>query len=905
MTARPRLALVGITALLLAACATEQSPLPPSDQAPADRPLPGGTYTCNPNYDIGARLVALWSNSPNINSATAKWNQILHQQSKNPTPSAAVTDATTNLIEFILTQYRGGKLVPPAGTDPAAFYSAWVELINELYCNAGLDISIGTLDTWIIYQNDVQKTFIASTGETGVTFPANAVPVTTVVSLDDCNTTQQLNTPLDQYPFVCNWRLQPDQPLLNGLRATVTVCAAGIPASNTALLNRLALGHEKNGFRILPAPAANDPPAPQLNCDPYLLAGRSGPMKWLVRALDVLLPRKLEASLFFFRGASGATSEFSPFAPVDPRLSVVGASGTTGEFAPPSIPGSPPLAACSYGNVVTVNGTDYPIDPEGPAGTAVSAACRPTLSVQTANGTAIPGIPVAFQIGGTVGGGHAFDPIGNGSLRFLNGSCGGSSFVGAPDGTPSAPVSSSGNLPATGADGRAAVCADFGTAAGYNSIVAAPQTTGLPAGLEGIYFDVNSLLWVMGTNAASQLAFTQQPPATVTAGDAFGVAVALLDRNGQQTGTGETVSLTLRNPSLASPAFSGAGPFSLAATNGLATFFNLVVTAAASGYTIDAAAILPGPVAGAATSSAFDVVPGAATRILTYMNPPATAPSYDFGAYPAFSNPLNPVVLVTDAWSNPVGAGRNVYWSPTGGTGSAVTASPTTTLANGTATVGWTLGEGPDELFATLAPVAVPPVLAEYALFTATGTTGLATVNACATGGAKDDIRNFGFRTPGASKDIRSVGIYLSMTGVASNPNLFDLQLTGTRTYTPRGSSTPTTETFVSRLAVSLRGDNSSSSPENKLATFAFGGGSGFPTIPPANVNGAQPTINWRVSLVDPTTLPSNRTINMNAGGCPAGSTKCKLPVDCKSEELTASGAFYRQGFPAVVKAVK
>lgn len=915
MNARPRLLLAGLAALVLGACATEQSPVPPAADLPAvGRPMPGGSYACNPNYDIGAQLVALWSNSPNISSATAKWNQIQHQQSINPTPSDNVTNATVNLIEFILTQYRSGNLIPPSGTDPAEFYAAWVELINELYCNAGLDLSISTLDAWILYQNDVEKTFIAAGGETGVTFPANSVPVTTIVTMDGCTTSQPLNTPLDQYPFTCNWRLQPDQPLLNGLKATVTVCASGIPAGNTDLLNRLRLGHEKNGFEILPAPGANDPAPPQLDCDPFLslAAGRSGAIKWLAKALDALLPEKLQASMFFFGGASGATSEFSPFAPVDPRLSVVGASGTTGEFTPPAVPGAPQLngsqpAACSYGNTVTVAGTTYPVNPEGPAGTSVAAACRPSATIQTATGTPIAGVPIAFQIGTTVGGGNALSPASNGVLRYLDaGACGATAFAPGSDGSPSAAVSGSTGLPATGADGKAAACADFGTTAGYNSIVATPQTAGLPASLQGVYFDVTSLLWVMGTNAASQLSFTQEPPAVVTAGSPFTAKVALLDRNGQQTGTTETVSLTLQNASLASPAFSGTGPFSVAAVNGEASFTNLVVTRAATGYTIGASATLPGPVAAAATSTAFDVVPGAAASIMTYMSPPLATPTYSFGSHPAFSaTPLTPVVLVTDAWNNPVGAGQNVYWSPTGATGSVVSASPTTTLADGTSSAGWTLGEGLNELYATLAPVPVPPLLAAFAQFTATGTTTLVTVNSCATGGAKDDIRNFGFRTPGNAKEIRSVGLYLSITGNASSPSLFDMELTGTRTYTPKGTSTPTTDTFRSRLTVSLRGDNSSSDPENKLATFAFGGSSGFPAIPPANVNGAQPSINWRVALLDPSALPSNRTINMNAGTCSAGSTKCRLPTSCKSDELTAAGAFYRQGFPAIVKAIQ
>lgn len=905
MKHQSHLALAAVVVMLLAACGTDQSALQPNEPV-VDRPLASaGSYTCNPNYDIGAQIVALWTDAPNLNSATSKWNQVQHQQSINPTPSSAVTDATTNLVEFILHQYRQGKLQPPNGMSSADYTAALLELLNQIYCNAGLDISLTSLDAWIIYQNDVEKTFVAADGNTGVTVPANSVPTTAVISVA-CNATQQLNTPLDQYPYVCNWSLQPDQALLNGKRATVTVCPSGIAASNTALLNRLALGHEKNGFEILPAPTANDPAAPQLNCDSFLsLAQSSTPLKWLAKAADLLLPQKLQA-MFFFGGASGATSEFSPFAPVDPRLSVVGASGSTGEFTPPALgPDAAPPLSCTYGNTVTVNSVSYPVNPEGPVGTSVDAMCRPSTTIRTAQGTLIAGIPVAFQIGTTVGGGFALPTAGNGTLRFLSGNtCGATGFQAGAGGAPSTAVNDGTSLPATGATGTASVCADFGSSAGYNSILATPQTLNLPAPLQGVYFDVTSLLWVMESNPASQLVFTAQPPATVTAGAAFGATVALRDRNGQQTGSSETVSLALANASVTSPAFSGAGPFSAAATNGAAAFTNLVVTRAATGYSINASATLPGPVAGAATSSTFDVVAGAAANIQTYMAPPTPAASYAFGSFPAFSStPLAPVVLVTDSWGNKVGSGAGVYWTPTGATGSVVNPASSTTLANGTSTTAWTLGEGPNELYATLVPVATQ--LSPFAEFTATGTTTLAVVNSCSTGGAKDDIRDYGFRTVGVSKEVRSIGVYLSITGNVSGTNLFDMQLTGRRTYTPKNSSTPTTDVFTSRLRVSLRGDNSSNA-ENKLVTFALGGSSGFPAVAPANVNGQQPAIDWRLSLVDPSTLPSNRTINMNAGTCGADGKTCKqLPSNCKSEEITPAGVVYRSGFPVIVKAVQ
>jgi hypothetical protein len=111
--------------------------------------------------------------------------------------------------------------------------------------------------------------------------------------------------------------------------------------------------------------------------------------------------------------------------------------------------------------------------------------------------------------------------------------------------------------------------------------------------------------------AADHLAFDQQPPASVTAGQAFSPAVTVDVLNaggGLVTDQPEDVTLTLSGGTGA--ILSGGGP--VTSVNGVATFDNLTVDKVGTAYQLTATAsgLTPDPV-----SDPFDVAPGGATHL--------------------------------------------------------------------------------------------------------------------------------------------------------------------------------------------------------------------------------------------------------------------------------------------------
>ena len=140
-----------------------------------------------------------------------------------------------------------------------------------------------------------------------------------------------------------------------------------------------------------------------------------------------------------------------------------------------------------------------------------------------------------------------------------------------------------------------------------------------------------------GPGSARTLTFTQQPQTTAAGTAIPPVQVAALDSAGSMvtTFTGPiTVSL------LANPGGGPLAPRTVNAVNGLATFSNLRIDKAASGYSLVATASgLPN-----APSAAFAIVPGTATQ-LAFTVPPSNTPAratiqppVQVTAYDAFGN---------------------------------------------------------------------------------------------------------------------------------------------------------------------------------------------------------------------------------------------------------------------------
>ncbi len=119
-------------------------------------------------------------------------------------------------------------------------------------------------------------------------------------------------------------------------------------------------------------------------------------------------------------------------------------------------------------------------------------------------------------------------------------------------------------------------------------------------------------------SAVSQLAVVSQPPATVSAGGAFGLAAAAEDKYGNiVTSQSGSATLTLAtNPGSATLAGTLTEPF----VSGVATYAGLTIDSAANGYKIQATATgLP-----AQTTSSINVVPAVATKLVITSQPPFT-----------------------------------------------------------------------------------------------------------------------------------------------------------------------------------------------------------------------------------------------------------------------------------------
>jgi hypothetical protein len=141
--------------------------------------------------------------------------------------------------------------------------------------------------------------------------------------------------------------------------------------------------------------------------------------------------------------------------------------------------------------------------------------------------------------------------------------------------------------------------------------------------------------------AASRLAFTVQP-SLVAAGSSItpAVQVEVTDTFGNRVTT-STASITMAFGNIPTPGSILNGTRTVSAVGGVATFSTLSITKTGDGYTLTAAATgLTN-----ATSAAFNVVPGAATSLAFFTNPPnvvtagaAIAPAVKVGVRDSFGN---------------------------------------------------------------------------------------------------------------------------------------------------------------------------------------------------------------------------------------------------------------------------
>ena len=118
--------------------------------------------------------------------------------------------------------------------------------------------------------------------------------------------------------------------------------------------------------------------------------------------------------------------------------------------------------------------------------------------------------------------------------------------------------------------------------------------------------------------AASQLIVTAGPPSTVTAGDSFGLTVTAEDAFGNvATGFEGNIAVALKNNPGAT---SLGGTPGLTPTSGVATFSDLHVDKAASGYTIQ----VTSTGLSSATTGSFDITPATASQLAVTTGPPSS-----------------------------------------------------------------------------------------------------------------------------------------------------------------------------------------------------------------------------------------------------------------------------------------
>ena len=508
---------------------------------------------------------------------------------------------------------------------------------------------------------------------------------------------------------------------------------ARVPAAELdALLERLVLGHQASptSFEVLarvPLPAEM-----QLKCPTTATAGLHASLgqRLLNTLASFVLPARANAAnrRRFTGGVGGSTSEFSPFGPVDPQLYATGGvGGSTSEFVR--------TGGASLMEPATIDGT---------VGTIRTGASLPAVTVKTYLGTPIPGIQVQFATVPAFG--HT--PAGNASV------CGAES--------------------ATDVHGSAALtCLNFGNTVQYKTAytkLAAnfylpPAYAGFDAqGLPVVTITPVPQSWLVVTHGPSTLAITQPGAGrTVAAGNPFKADGTVPVRVEIRSDLGDVITSATNQVTLSlnQNAFAGGGTTVTANAVGGAATFTTQIPTAATGYQFSATAAIGelGTVSNNGTGNLFDVIAGAPAKIS------AVGPSAYSTINPS-GNPLYPPpsVIVTDAGNNPV-SGAKVFWTPSGAAGAQVegssTQASTTTGASGTTSVSWLLGQGSNQLRASLQ---AGPGGAEIN-FTGTLAPARNPSDPCEPGAVKDAFGNCYFVTPrtnGGTTLLRTITNLLS-----------------------------------------------------------------------------------------------------------------------------------------------
>ena len=547
--------------------------------------------------------------------------------------------STRLLVRFIERKFHR---LPP--NRQQAHEAAFDRLIGNLWCFVGISGEVFDLNP-----GDSAKAFdLPAVG--GVEFPANIVPVGTLVSLTDLSGGPcPVTTVLDCFPGYLSITTYPQLTLTQPI--TVVLCPPATAPTD------LLVGHQDPtvGFELLPPVPV--PPSLAATCS-TLGVRETTPATWLARVLreatDLMLPRRLEAApIMFVGGIGGLTSRFSPFAVVSPTLSAVGGiGGKATSFAPAA---NPPLPSAYF---------------EGTVGSRTFTGL-PSVTIRTPGGDAngsnpVAGVTVTFSTGAA----QAYDPDSDARVCTAQGV-----------------VPANGQVQVvTDANGVATLpCLSFGNTAGFANLTATfdPASLAFPnANLVTITANDGSasgpsLNWLV-VSAAGQ-------PATL----------GILTAPSPSGGAGEPL---VQQPSfqlldaLGNPVARAGVTVTAAVTagGGTATFTGPVVTNPAGIATFVDLAI-GGPVAGVTQTVTFSfsgMTQALTSTVLVVPGPPAqlgivTPPSPTAQAGVPLS--VQPVVSVKDRFGNTVGSTATVQAVIGAGAG-ALAGTTTVTAVGGVAT---------------------------------------------------------------------------------------------------------------------------------------------------------------------------------------------------------------------------
>ena len=669
MSTRRRILRTGTTLLVAcyaAACSGNVDTATPS-QVPAahdNQPAPApGTCTTL------ASLTTLANNvfAPTITEAGLAVHDLNTMQQQITAGDITGAQATAfTLTTMIVTESKQGRLIGSAADATS--------LTNGTLCYAGLPITTtDPTNTWVVMPTDNSQVIVSSTGLAGTALPAHVVTEPTVITftvLPPPVGAGPLDTKLDVYPNYIEFAANSadNAPLTQPV--IVAVCpSADIPPD---VLARLRLGHQgDDGFEITPAADASF-----LVC-PGSSGLRVGPA-WLRKLAKLVLPAPLLARTRTTGGVGGTAGTFRTFGPVDDQVSLSGGvGGTAGVF----VRGAASLHAASC----------TPI--EAPIGTPIPAECRPTVTVQTHNGTALNDVPIAFS---TASDGSIIAPDANGTCGLATNL----SFA----------------LP-TNSAGTADACWTMGPTPGTTTVTATAGSGG-DAPL-GVSFSPTTITFTANANPPVGMVFTQQPTAgsTLTAGASFAAMLSVVDHNGVTVlGYNGALSLGLNQNGWS----TGVNSISTTATRGVATFGGLAINTAATGYQLIARATLNGS-ATSQPGTLFNVAAGPAAGLVLVQGDNQSVSSGN-------PVPVVPTVKVVDAFGNPV-TGAQVGWSATAAdVGTVQSLQGSASGGDGTATTSWTVTDGANTLTATLSRPGLPDTTV---VFHATGTSSIITMNIC------------------------------------------------------------------------------------------------------------------------------------------------------------------------------